>query len=261
MRNDNWGWQARIGLFIVASEAVPEAEWWAMAPPHVSVHAARVAAGSPWARVADGATLLADDLARGAAHFRSMRLDAVVLAHTTSSVVGGPGWDAAVVAALAEAIGPGPAVTTNGLDQQAALKALAIERPFLVLPPWFGEPQLDAGMAYFTQDGRKPAGAMRHDPGPGWRDLPPGRLYPEGLGFQQQIEPLYQQIRRACPPEADGVLIAGTGFRCVGIIDALERDLGRPVVTANQASLWRTLRLAGVAPSVQGYGRLLKGVP
>ena len=28
---DNWGWQARIGMFIVGNEAVPEAEMWAMA--------------------------------------------------------------------------------------------------------------------------------------------------------------------------------------------------------------------------------------
>ena len=53
------------------------------------------------------------------------------------------------------------------------------------------------------------------------------------------------------------VLIGGTGFRCVGIVEALERDLGRPVVSANQASLWRTLRLSGVAAKVEGYGRLL----
>ena len=43
-QKDNWGWQARIGMFIVSSEAVPEAEWWAMLPPNVSVHAARVTA-------------------------------------------------------------------------------------------------------------------------------------------------------------------------------------------------------------------------
>ena len=49
MRADNWGWRARIGLFIVGNEAVPEAEWWAMAPPGVSVHAARVTAPTPWA--------------------------------------------------------------------------------------------------------------------------------------------------------------------------------------------------------------------
>ena len=47
---DNWGWKARIGMFIVSSEAVPEAEWWAMMPPGVSVHAARIKAPTPWAK-------------------------------------------------------------------------------------------------------------------------------------------------------------------------------------------------------------------
>jgi hypothetical protein len=50
LADDNWGWRARIGMFIVGGEAVPEAEWWAMAPGGVSVHAARVTAGAPWAR-------------------------------------------------------------------------------------------------------------------------------------------------------------------------------------------------------------------
>ena len=67
---------------------------------------------------------------------------------------------------------------------------------------------------------------------------------------------MYRQIRAACPDQADGVLIAGTGFRCVGIIDTLERDLGRPVLTANQVSLWNCLRLSGVRARVEGYGRL-----
>ena len=34
-QRDNWGWQARIGMFIVGSEVVPEAEWWAMVPLNV----------------------------------------------------------------------------------------------------------------------------------------------------------------------------------------------------------------------------------
>lgn len=258
MSTDNWGWQARIGLFIVASEAIPEAEWWAMAPPHVSIHAARIDAPSPWATIDGGKVALSADLARGAAHFGSMRLDAVVLAHTTSSVVGGEGWDDAVVAALAAAIGPAPHISVNGADQKAALEALNIERPFLVFPPWFGDAQVDAGTRYFASASCAPAGALRHDPGPGWRDMPPGSLYAEGLGFAQQVEPLYREILKACPDDADGVLIAGTGFRCVAILEALERDLGRPVVSANQASLWRALRASGVAAQVEGYGRLLR---
>ena len=83
-------------------------------------------------------------------------------------------------------------------------------------------------------------------------------LYRQGMGIEQAIEPLYQQVRAACLQEADGVLIAGTGFRCVGILDALERDLQRPVVSANQASLWHCLRLAGVRTPVDGYGNLLR---
>ncbi len=116
---------------------------------------------------------------------------------------------------------------------------------------------MQAGEAYFYARGFAPVGSLSIDPGRQWRDLPPAELYPQGLGFNQDVENWYRQIRAACPDEADGVLIAGTGFRCVGIIDALENDLGRPVVTANQASLWHCLKLSGVSAPVSGYGRLL----
>lgn len=257
-RRDNWGWQARIGMFIVGNEAVPEAEWWAMLPRDVSVHAARVTAGAPWARWrADrSGVTLEDDLMRGARQFAAMRLSAVVVGHSSSSILGGPGWDDAVVAALSDVIGPGVAITTNGLDSTAALLASAVRRPFVVLPPWFNDAAVEAGIAYYRDRGFEPAGHMRYDPGRKWRDLPPGDLYPQGMGFEQEIEPLYAQIRAACPDAADGVLIAGTGFRCVGIIAALERDLARPVLSANQTSLWHCLRLAGVRGGPDSYGAL-----
>ena len=255
---DNWGWKARFGMFIVGSEAVPEAEWWAMLPPHTSVHAARVTAPAPWAAWDADRTrvTLSEDLEHGARQFASMRLSAVMLGHSSSSLVGGAGWDEAVVESLAEILGPEIPVTTNALDCFAALKAAAVNSPFLVLPPWFNDATLAVGLGYFRDHGIEPAGMMRHDPGPGWRDVPFAEMYPKGLGFAQQVEPLYSQIRAACPDEADGVLILGTGLRCVGIIEALEQDLQRPVISANQASLWHGLRLAGVRSDIEGYGSL-----
>ncbi len=257
--NDNWGWRARVGMFIVATEAVPEAEWWAMRPEGISIHAARVSAPAPWA-LWDGerrAVTAADDLARGCRQFAAMDLGAVVLGHSSSSFVGGKGWDEAVVAEMRGLLSEDTFVTTNGLDCLAALGALGIERPYLVLPPWFDTVTIEAGLRYYADQGVTLAGHLQYDPGPGWRDLPPGELYPRGMGFVQQIEPLYAQIRAGCPAAADGVLIAGTGFRCVGILDALEQALGRPVVSANQASLWHCLARIGVGATVAGYGALL----
>jgi len=257
--NDNWGSRGRIGLFIVGNEAVPEAEWWAMAPPGVSVHAARVTARAPWAVWRDDRSGVdpVDDLLRGCRQFAAMRLAAVVVAHSSSSILGGQGWDRATVACLAPLLGAGTFVTTNGLDTQAALRAAAIERPFLVLPPWFDDATVAAGVRYYAEHGFAPAGHLRCDPGPEWRHLPPGALYAHGMGFAQEVAALQSQIEAACPAGADGVLIAGTGFRCVAILDALERRLQRPVVSANQASLWHCLRASAIDTPVAGYGRLL----
>ena len=260
LQNDNWGARARIGMFIVGSEAVPEAEWWAMLPQSVSVHAARITAATPWATWNDDRTgvALSDDLARGARQFASMRLDAVVIGHSSSSFVGGKGWDTAVVDALSEILPADTAVTTNGLDTMAALGASGVARPYLVLPPWFNEATVATGVRYLTDHGLAPAGHLSYDPGPDWRNVPPGEMYPRGLGFAQEVEPLYEQIVAGCPTDADGVLIAGTGFRCVAILDALEQALDRPVISANQASLWHCLRLGGGTPNFSGYGNLLK---
>ncbi|MFO1079637.1 MAG: hypothetical protein U1E23_03285 [Reyranellaceae bacterium] len=261
--NDHWGWRARIGMFIVGNEAVPEAEW-ADAAARRAVHAARVTARAPWLTwradraAVDPGVEPADDLVRGCRQFAAMPLAAVTLAHSSSSLVGGAGWDEASVACLAPLLRPGTFLTTNGQDTRAALHASGVRRPFLVLPPWFNDETVVAGLAYYAAHGLATAGHHRYDPGRGWRELPPGDLVGAGLGFEQDVEALYRQIRAACPAEADGVLIAGTGFRCVAILEALEHDLQRPVVSANQASLWHCLRTAGVRATVSDYGSLLR---
>ena len=257
-RADNWGWRARFGLLIVGDEPIPEAEWWAMAPSGVSIHAARVTARTPWANVAaDGQVTPAADLARGTEQLGRLYLDAIVVGHSSSSFIGGKGWDEAITAHLTT-LSNGVPVTTNGLDTLAALRATGLRRPFLVLPPWYGDSVIAAGCRYFADHGVELAGHQRFDPGVGWRDLPPGQVHASGGVLAQDPEPLYQQVRRACPADADGVVIAGTGFRAVAVIEPLEQDLGRPVLTANQVSLWHCLQQARVGAPVLGYGQLFE---
>lgn len=62
-------------------------------------------------------------------------------------------------------------------------------------------------------------------------------------------------------PDADAVFISCTGMRTAEIIDNIEASLGKPVVTANQATLWHLGRLAGVARAMPDRGRLLAASP
>jgi maleate isomerase len=56
---------------------------------------------------------------------------------------------------------------------------------------------------------------------------------------------------------ADAYLVSCTAVRSAEVIDGLERELGRPVVTSNQAITWHCLRTAGIHDKVPGFGALL----
>lgn len=260
MAPDNWGHKARFGVFIVGAEPVPEAEWWAMAPPGVSVHAARITSKTPWATWnADRSGVdLCDDLEHGARQFAAMSADVVVVGHSSSSVLGGAGWDDAVVRRLTEVIGGKTRVTTNGQDCAVAMAAVGAVRPFVIIPPWFGDGFIETARDYLIAQGITPAAMFRHIPEDRWRDVPPGDLYRSFMHVQQNADLLRDQVIANCPGDADSILMIGTGLRCVGMIDDVETALGKPVVTANQASLWRCLRMTGVRGAVDGYGQLLR---
>ena len=57
-------------------------------------------------------------------------------------------------------------------------------------------------------------------------------------------------------PDADAVLLPDTALHTVAWLDDLERRLDKPVLTANQVSIWQGLRLAGDRVSRTGLGAL-----
>jgi maleate isomerase len=56
--------------------------------------------------------------------------------------------------------------------------------------------------------------------------------------------------------DAQAVFLSGLGMPTISILDSLERELGKPVISAASAMMWHALRLAGVRDRVSGYGRL-----
>ena len=55
-----------------------------------------------------------------------------------------------------------------------------------------------------------------------------------------KIEPgeIYRKVREITTPKSEAVFVACTQLRAMEVLDSLERDLGKPVYSAVQASAW-----------------------
>ena len=61
----------------------------------------------------------------------------------------------------------------------------------------------------------------------------------------------------AAAPDADGIYLAGGAWLTLGLLDAIERKFGKPVVTGQQSAHWFNLNIAGCYRPIQGHGELL----
>jgi arylmalonate decarboxylase len=68
----------------------------------------------------------------------------------------------------------------------------------------------------------------------------------------------YRLARETDVPEAEAVYLSCTNLPTLEILDLLERDLGKPVVSSNQAMLWYGLRQCGLPDRLTGAGRLFR---
>jgi maleate isomerase len=134
-------------------------------------------------------------------------------------------------------------VVSTCLSAERALARLGARRIAIVNPAWFDADLDRQGGDYFATQGFE---VVHHAP----CGLPSG---------QEHVTPqaLYDWIAGLTAQHAlDAVFVGGNGQRAVGVIDAVERNLGVDLVTANQAILWDALRQAGETSAVRGYGRL-----
>jgi len=70
----------------------------------------------------------------------------------------------------------------------------------------------------------------------------------------------YELTCRIDQPDADGIVLACTNWKTMGVIERLEQELGKPVISTTQVSVWAALRLLGEEQGVTGYGRLLRDI-
>jgi maleate isomerase len=238
----NYAWKAKIGLIYMAAGEIMEPEFYAMAPEGVVTLTTRIHFAAMTAQVIRE-MLSSDELEHCTQLLALAQCDVILFGGTSCSFLGGPKWEEGLLRRMKEMSG-GITVTNTAQASVQALRAVNAKKIVFAAP--YTADINKAGVGYFTKQGFEV-------------------LQDKGLGMTVEHEiatmPLgdvYRLARDADVPEADAVFISCTGMPTIPIIEALEADLKKPVVSAIQASMWYALKLVGIHDFVPGTGSLFE---
>jgi maleate isomerase len=225
----------------MASSTVMEPEMYAMAPPGVSIHTSRVTLPDVTVEGID-AMMRSPELEQAVRLAAQAPLDVLVFGGTSASFLHGSAWDRELISRMEAWSGLTGRCTTTSTASLQALHQVGAGPISLATP--YVTPVLDRACSFFSENDH-PVVASR------------------GLGITDDhaladvpLETVYEMCRQVDSPDASALFISCTNLRSVGVIEALEQELAKPVVSAVQASLWHALQLAGVTREVSGYGTL-----
>lgn len=220
-----FGWRNRIGLIVPSSDGTCEVEFNRYVPDGVSLHSSRVMLKDG---VTDAASLreMNQGIDTSVELLKTTDVDIIAYACTTGSLIEGNGYEAEIEQQISDNAGV-PSVATAASVKRAfkALnaKSIAVATPYVEelnrLEKQFLE---DSGFEVIDVSGL----GLRTD---------------NEIG-DQHPETAYQEVRKLNHTAADCIFISCTGYHTADIIEPLEADLEKPVVTSNQATLWDALR-------------------
>jgi len=235
-----YGWRGRIGLLVPSINTTMETEFWRIAPEGVSVHSARIAGGRHGTpEELRGMEAASKQAARDIA---MVEPDVVVYGCTSGSFFEGPEWNRKICDQLSE-IAKAPAVTTAGAMAAALMAG--------------GHGKVDVVTPYVELTNERLRHFLRaHD----IEVVTLGTFDMLDMFDHAKIEPgeIYRKVREITTPKSEAVFVACTQLRAMEVLDNLERDLGKPVYSAIQATAWQAYQAMGIDPGVTDCGSLLR---
>ena len=211
-----------------------------MLPKDVSLHVTRIPMENA---TYDKILHLADDIGNSARLLADIKgLNVIGFACTIGGFIRGKGYDQEIIDKIIRVTGV-PA-TTMATAVVEALRTLGIKK--LVLSTPYME-QITSLEKNFLE-------------AKGFQILSYKFLGLEDITKQYEVAPeeWYRRIKQMQVPGADGYFLSCGGIRVVGIIEKLEAELKKSVITSNQALLWHCLRKAGYQKSLEGFGCLMR---
>lgn len=225
-------------MLLPSGNTLAEPQIQAMLPDGISLHTTRLKLTGT---AADQLMRMADEV-EGAASLLADAAVALIVFHCTAVTTWDPGLEVDIRQRIIAATGL-PA-TSTAAALVAAFAALQARRVVLVSPyPEFINLR---EAAYLGTHGVDVIGQVGLDC--------------QDAASMAAVEPeAWRRLVLAHRREqADAYFISCTTVRSAEVIDSLEQELGKPVVTSNQAMAWHCARLLGVGISPHGFGRLLE---
>ena len=228
--------EPRIGLIIPSSNSLTEQQFNRYAPAEVGVHVTRLRMTGRWRKpLAE----LKNSLIEAAEALSDVRPGVIVFHCTANSMENGLAQEAVIVDMVGKASGC-PAISTAQAITQAfdhcGIKKLVLISPYV-------KATNEREVNYLSEAGY----TVLHELGLGLETHAYAKVTPE------EWKKVVRENSRA---DADGYFLSCTNTRMIEAIEDLERDLGKPVVNSNQATLWACLKRLGIEHSGEKLGRL-----
>lgn len=231
--------EKRVGLVILATDHTTEPDFRRLvADERTGVYVARIPYANPTTpdnlrRMQPALTAAAGLILPGEP------LDALCYSCTSASVVIG---DGEITRAL-RAAKPGVPVVTPTFAATTGLEALGVRRISVLTP--------------YTVDTSRPMARYFAE-----RGFSIDRF--TCLGFEDDREmariapdALLDLAAAATDPSSEALFVSCTALRAASVVPAMERAIGRPVVSSNLATAWMCRRLCGDPSSFPQWGRLM----
>ncbi len=229
----------RLGLIVPSSNTTMESELMRVLPDWISLHTSRIRLVDvdEWSLAA-----MEEGVERAALELADAGVDLILFGCTTGSLIGGKGYDRMIADRITSATGI-EAVTTSTAVLRA-LEALGARKISVATP--YIDGVNEAERRFLEENGFE----VLRIRGLGiLRNTEIGRVPPERV---------LELAKQTFVPGSDAVFISCTNLKTFSVIGRLESELGKPVVTSNQASLWAALRSLGTDVRISGLGRLLE---
>lgn len=233
----DYGEQLRLGVILPSGNVIAEPQIRAMLPPGVAAYVTRLALRGTSEtellamieRVEDAAGLLAD-----------ARPDAIVF-HCTAVTTFSPTAGAAIRSRIESATGIPGLVTSDALT--AAFAKLGLGRLALLTPYTAATHQREIAFLQALGIDVVSDATLGLENNEEMARMPAAGLFDWAVSQRND--------------QADGYFLSCTALRTAELIEPLERALGRPVITSNQAMVWHAIRTCRAVAAPQGFGQLM----